>query len=64
MSGRRTDLVVGIVLGIVVGLAVVAAFVFLGSEGTVDSPRINGVNTGKPSVTRQLETETTSTQRP
>lgn len=26
----------------------IAAFVFLGSEGTVDAPRITGVDTGKP----------------
>ena len=38
----------GIVVGLVLGLAVVAAFVFLGSEGTIDAPRISGVNTGKP----------------
>ncbi len=56
MSSRRVDLLVGIVLGFVVGLAVVAAFVFLGSEGTVDAPKINGVDTGKPPVTRTVET--------
>lgn len=38
----------GIVVGLVLGLAVVAAFVFLGSEGTIDAPRISGVDTGKP----------------
>ena len=46
--GRRIDLVLGIVVGLVLGIAVVAAFVFLGSEGTIDAPRISGVNTGKP----------------
>jgi hypothetical protein len=40
--------VLGIVVGLVLGIAVVAAFVFLGSEGTIDAPRISGVNTGKP----------------
>jgi len=33
---------------VLLGIAVVAAFVFLGSEGTVDAPRITGVDTGKP----------------
>jgi hypothetical protein len=40
--------VLGIVVGLVLGIAVVAAFVFLGSEGTIDAPRISGVDTGKP----------------
>jgi hypothetical protein len=40
--------VLGIVVGLVLGIAVVAAFVFIGSEGTIDAPRISGVNTGKP----------------
>jgi hypothetical protein len=40
--------VLGIVVGLVLGIAVVAAFFFLGSEGTIDAPRISGVNTGKP----------------
>lgn len=40
----------GIVVGLVLGIAVVAAFVFLGSEGTIDAPRISGVNTGKPAA--------------
>jgi hypothetical protein len=34
---------VGLALGLVLGLAVVAAFVFLGSEDTIDAPRITGV---------------------
>lgn len=45
---RRLDLVLGIVLGLVLGLGVVSAFVFLGSEGAIDAPRITGVDTGKP----------------
>lgn len=40
---------VGILVGLVLGVAVVAAFVFLGSEGTIDAPRISGVDSGKPS---------------
>lgn len=49
MSRRRVDLLVGVLIGIVLGIAVVSAFVFLGSEGSIDSPRISGVDTGKPS---------------
>jgi hypothetical protein len=45
---RRLDLVLGVVLGLVLGLGVVSAFVFLGSEGAIDAPRITGVDTGKP----------------
>ena len=37
---RRMDLVIGILLGLVIGLAVVSAFVFLGSENSVDAPRL------------------------
>lgn len=47
-GGRRLDYAVGIAVGIVLGIAVIAAFVFLGSEGTIDAPRISGVDTGKP----------------
>lgn len=47
-SERRFDWVLGIVIGIVLGLAVAAGFVFLGSEDTVDAPRIHGVETAKP----------------
>lgn len=45
---RWIDLTLGIVLGLILGIAIVAAFVFLGSEGSVDAPRISGVDTGKP----------------
>jgi hypothetical protein len=45
---RRFDWVLGIVIGIVLGLAVAAGFVFIGSEDTVDAPRIHGIDTGKP----------------
>ena len=41
--GRRLELAVGVVLGIALGIGVVAAFVFLGSEKTIDAPRISGV---------------------
>jgi hypothetical protein len=46
--------VLGIVVGLVLGIAVLAAFVFLGSEGTIDAPRISGVDTGKPSTEKPL----------
>lgn len=48
MSRRRVDLLVGILVGLVLGVAVVTAFVFLGSEGSIDAPSISGVETGKP----------------
>ncbi len=47
---RRFDLALGIALGIVLGLCIVSAFVFLGSEGSIDAPRIKGVDTGKPAA--------------
>jgi hypothetical protein len=34
--------VIGVVLGIVLGLGVAAAFVFIGSEDTVDAPQVRG----------------------
>jgi hypothetical protein len=40
---RALERTVGICLGICLGIGVVAAFVFLGSEGTIDAPRISGV---------------------
>jgi hypothetical protein len=40
--------VLGIVVGLILGVGVCAAFVFLGSEGTIDAPRISGVDSGKP----------------
>lgn len=39
---RRFDWVIGVVLGIVLGLGVAAAFVFIGSEDTVDAPQVRG----------------------
>ena len=38
---RRGDRLIGIVLGIVLGLAIVAVFVFVFSEDTVDAPSID-----------------------
>jgi hypothetical protein len=36
----RTDRAIGVVAGIVLGIAIVVVFVFFGSEGTIDAPRI------------------------
>jgi hypothetical protein len=38
---RARDRVFGILLGILLGLAIVIAFVFLGSEDTIDDPDIS-----------------------
>ncbi len=38
---RGVDRAIGIVLGILLGVGIVTAFVFLGSEGTIDAPRID-----------------------
>ena len=38
----RGDRALGIVLGLLVGLAIVAVFVFVFSEDTIDSSRIEG----------------------
>jgi hypothetical protein len=47
MSQRRIDYAIGTLIGLVLGIAVVAAFVFYGSEGSIDAPRISGIDTGK-----------------
>jgi hypothetical protein len=46
VGSRWPDRVAGVLLGLVLGIAVVAAFVFLGSEATIDAPRISGVEGG------------------
>lgn len=46
--GRWVDWLVGIVVGIVLGIAVVIAFLVFGSEGTIDAPKIHGVDSGAP----------------
>lgn len=38
----RGDRALGIVLGLIVGVAIVAVFVFVFSEDTIDSSRIEG----------------------
>jgi hypothetical protein len=46
---RRGDRLLGVALGIVLGLAIVAIFVFVFSERTVDAPSIDeGAPTGQP----------------
>jgi hypothetical protein len=37
----RTDRAIGVVAGVVLGIAIVVVFVFFGSEGTIDAPRIS-----------------------
>jgi hypothetical protein len=39
--GPRGDLILGIVLGIALGIAILAVFVFVFSEQTVDAPSID-----------------------
>jgi hypothetical protein len=55
ITRARADLAIGIALGVVIGLAVIAAFVFLGSEGSIDAPRISGVDSGGPAQTAPAE---------
>jgi hypothetical protein len=40
-GSRRVDRAIGIALGILLGIAVVIAFVFFGSERTIDAPSID-----------------------
>ncbi len=37
----RSDLLLGILIGVALGIAIVAIFVFVFSEDTVDAPKIN-----------------------
>jgi hypothetical protein len=37
---RRSDLLIGIIAGIALGLAIVAIFIFVFSEETVDAPSL------------------------
>ena len=39
---KARDRVIGILLGILLGVGIVTAFVFLGSEQTIDAPRLEG----------------------
>lgn len=53
--GRRLDLALGVALGLIAGLAIVVAFVFLGDAGSIDSPHIEGVDTGKAQAPAAVE---------
>jgi hypothetical protein len=44
----RGDRIIGIVLGIVLGIAIVAIFVFVFSEDTVDAPSIHNGDRSAP----------------
>jgi hypothetical protein len=48
---RARDRVIGIVIGILIGIGIVTAFVFLGSEQTVDAPRLNSGAQGSATTT-------------
>jgi hypothetical protein len=37
-----------VLLGVLLGISVIVVFVFKGSEGTIDAPRISGIDTGQP----------------
>ncbi len=39
---KTRDRLIGIVLGVLLGLGIVTAFVFLGSESTIDAPGVSG----------------------
>jgi hypothetical protein len=58
---RASDRVIGIGLGILLGLAIVIAFVFLGSEGTIDAPSISGEQGGTPTQAAPSQTAPTQT---
>jgi hypothetical protein len=48
---RWLDRTIGVVLGLALGIGVIVLFVFEGSEGTIDAPRISGIegtNQGHP----------------
>jgi hypothetical protein len=45
---RWLDRIIGVVLGLVLGIGVIVVFVFKGSEGTIDAPRISGIEPGQP----------------
>jgi hypothetical protein len=54
---RWLDRTVGVTLGLVLGIGVIVVFVFKGSEGTIDAPRISGVEGAQPgggAPTRQI----------
>jgi hypothetical protein len=40
-SSPWSDRIIGILVGIVLGVGIITAFVFLGSEETIDAPALN-----------------------
>jgi hypothetical protein len=60
---RRADRTIGIALGIVLGLAIVIAFVFFGSEDTIDAPSLSGEG-GQPAQTAPAEPQQTVPAQP
>lgn len=52
---RRLDLLIGVSLGIVAGIAILAAFLFLSSEETIDASQISGADSGSPAKVRPLD---------
>jgi hypothetical protein len=60
--GRALDRVVGVLLGLLLGVGIVTAFVFLGSETTIDAPRISGVD-AKPRPPKPVPRTATPTVR-
>jgi hypothetical protein len=56
--GRIGDRVIGVVLGLVIGILIVIAFVFLGSQETIDDPSVD--EQAQPEVTRPAPEPTTT----
>ncbi len=53
---RRGDLILGIALGVALGIAILAVFVFVFSEDTVDAPSIDrGGGTEQPANRERSE---------
>ena len=49
---------IGVVLGLVIGILIVIAFVFLGSQETIDDPSVD--EQAQPEVTRPAPEPTTT----
>jgi hypothetical protein len=56
-TGRVTDRVIGVALGLLLGILIVVAFVFFGSEETIDDPEVD--NGATPTIRTQPEPEQT-----
>lgn len=48
---RRSDRAIGVLFGVVLGIGIVIVFVFFGSEGTIDAPRIDRGSAGGAQTT-------------